>query len=245
MKKPPPFLNVWLILHNALIVLACLFVPALAMATNIPPVADAGPDQTVYLGRLVELDGTGSYDPDGDPIRGWVWDFDSVPLGSGATLDGRFGPTPALDPDLLGQYDLSLWVSDGMAASPPDTVVITVIENQPPVPLLLADLLEGAAPLTVNFDASQSDDPEQGSLQFRWSFGDGGLPGTTAQVTHVYSEPVLYETVVIVTDDFGLTKADWVFITVQPPVPLPPSALLLGSGLIPLAWARRKKRLGK
>ena len=26
---------------------------------------------------------------------------------------------------------------------------------------------------------------------------------------------------------------------------LPPSALLLGSGLIPLAWARRKKRLGK
>jgi hypothetical protein len=28
-------------------------------------------------------------------------------------------------------------------------------------------------------------------------------------------------------------------------VPLPPSATLLGFGLIPLAWARRKKRLGK
>ena len=27
--------------------------------------------------------------------------------------------------------------------------------------------------------------------------------------------------------------------------PVPPSALLLASGLIPLAWARRKKRLGK
>jgi len=29
------------------------------------------------------------------------------------------------------------------------------------------------------------------------------------------------------------------------PVPLPPSALLLGTGLIPLAWARRKKLLRK
>jgi hypothetical protein len=29
------------------------------------------------------------------------------------------------------------------------------------------------------------------------------------------------------------------------PVPLPATVLLLGSGLIPLAWARRKKRLGK
>ncbi len=28
-------------------------------------------------------------------------------------------------------------------------------------------------------------------------------------------------------------------------VPLPPSALLLGAGLIPLSWARRKKRLGQ
>jgi hypothetical protein len=32
---------------------------------------------------------------------------------------------------------------------------------------------------------------------------------------------------------------------VQTAVPIPPSALLLGAGLIPLAWARRKKRLGK
>jgi hypothetical protein len=29
------------------------------------------------------------------------------------------------------------------------------------------------------------------------------------------------------------------------PVPMPPSAFLLGSGLIPLAWFRRRKRLGK
>jgi hypothetical protein len=34
------------------------------------------------------------------------------------------------------------------------------------------------------------------------------------------------------------------WVETQVPVPIPPTALLLGAGLIPLAWARRKKRLG-
>lgn len=40
---------------------------------NRPPVADAGPDQTVYVASpattaMVTLDGSGSYDPNGDPL---------------------------------------------------------------------------------------------------------------------------------------------------------------------------------
>src|SRR5262249_1709885 len=36
---------------------------------NRPPVADAGPDQTVELGQPITLDGRGSSDPDGDPLQ--------------------------------------------------------------------------------------------------------------------------------------------------------------------------------
>ncbi len=52
---------------------------------NSPPFANAGPDQTVYLGDFVFLHGSGA-DPDGDPIVGWRWTMESKPEGSTAEL---------------------------------------------------------------------------------------------------------------------------------------------------------------
>jgi hypothetical protein len=49
--------------------------------------------------------------------------------------------------------------------------------------------------------------------------------------------------------EWGLTAGafcwDYSQAEVQSAVPLPPSALLLATGLIPLAWVRRRKRVGK
>jgi len=39
---------------------------------NLPPVADAGPDQDLAEGLFVQLDASGSSDPDGS-IAGYLW----------------------------------------------------------------------------------------------------------------------------------------------------------------------------
>jgi len=48
-------------------------------------VADAGPDRTVSVGDTVKLDGSGSRDPNNDPLT-FFWSFTSKPLDSTATL---------------------------------------------------------------------------------------------------------------------------------------------------------------
>ena len=95
---------------------------------NRPPIADAGPDQTVeqtsYDGAVATLDGTKSYDPDEDPIT-YKW------TAFGLVFDDPTIPEPtATFP--LGTTTVTLKVFDG-EYSDSDTVDITVVDTTPPV----------------------------------------------------------------------------------------------------------------
>ncbi|MFO8057840.1 MAG: M6 family metalloprotease domain-containing protein, partial [bacterium] len=85
-----------------------------ASSGNSVPVAEAGPDQTVDWGNAdpVELDGTSSYDPDGDSLD-YEWELVSIPDGSSAQLSDPTSATPTFDDDVPGEYYISLRVFDG------------------------------------------------------------------------------------------------------------------------------------
>ena len=92
---------------------------------NDAPVANAGPDQTVFRGDEALLDGSGSSDVDVvDPLT-YQWSFLSLPAGSAATLSDSTQVNPTFVPDVSGAYEVQLIVNDGTADSVPDTVWIT------------------------------------------------------------------------------------------------------------------------
>jgi hypothetical protein len=90
---------------------------------NLPPVANAGLDQTVTAGQLVTLDGRGSSDPNGDPLT-YSWCLRGRPQGSTATLNGVNTARPTFTPDVAGSYVFCLTVNDGQAGSAADSVVV-------------------------------------------------------------------------------------------------------------------------
>ncbi|GMV93467.1 MAG: hypothetical protein AMXMBFR82_32450 [Candidatus Hydrogenedentota bacterium] len=164
---------------------------------NQRPVADAGPDQEVPVavifnkeqsgkngqaGTLVQLDGSESYDPDGDPLT-YSWTFIEWPEGLNGLGKPAYAEPVLSDPnaekptfvaELPGDYMLQLVVDDGQpedakVLSEPDTVTITGVVNSGPV----ADAGDDQNVCRYDetqLDGSDSFDPDGGDLTYSWSF---------------------------------------------------------------------------
>lgn len=143
------------------------------VADNDPPTADAGSDSTITLGDTAVVDGSGSSDPDGDPLS-FLWNFLSVPSGSSITdadLSSVVGQSTSFVPDLAGQYSLRLSVSDGFTSAN-DVVVVTVSggsSNNAPTADAGVDQ-QGSLGDTILLDGTGSSDPDGDPLLYAWSF---------------------------------------------------------------------------
>jgi hypothetical protein len=133
---------------------------------NSPPVANAGPAQTVFVGTTVSLDGSQSSDIDGDPLT-YHWVLMSIPPGSAAILSNPTAVHPTFVVDHPGAYTVQLVVNDGKVDSAPATVVIST-QNSPPVAHAGPNQTVFVG-TTVRLDGSTSSDVDGDALTFHWS----------------------------------------------------------------------------
>lgn len=133
--------------------------------TDSMPVANAGPDVRISGNQPIMLDGSRSSDSDGDQLT-YEWTIIGSPSNSNATLTNANSPFAVLSPDVSGDYQVQLIVSDGILQSVPDTVLISD-SNVPPV--------ANAGPSqtyeignSVRFDGSASSDADGNALNYQW-----------------------------------------------------------------------------
>jgi len=198
---------------------------------NNPPTASAGADRTARVGRAVMLDGSGSSDPDGDPLT-YAWTL-TVPDGSDSTLEGADTPTPRFVPDRNGRYLVTLVVNDGHANSPPAGVRVdaSTDTNNPPEAQAGPDRdVTTGQPVTL--DGSASSDADQDPLTFAWTLlaqPDGSdltldaADTATASFTPPLDGDYVFE--LIVNDGRANSPPDTVTITAGPEANTAPVAL--------------------
>ena len=147
--------------------------------TNSPPVADAGPSQTVALGSTVTLNGGGSSDVDGNALT-YAWTLVSRPTGSVAALGNPTTVSPTFVADKPGTYVAQLVVNDGQVSSGPSTVHISTRNSAP-----VANAGSGGVVATgsiIHLDGSKSTDVDGDPLTYSWTFNS--LPnGSVAKLS--------------------------------------------------------------
>ena len=166
------------------------------------PIADAGSDQDVSVGKTVSFDGSGSRDPDGGELS-YSWAF-----GTDATPATGTGSMPSCSYSTTGTKTVTLTVTDDEGVSRSDTATITVHS----LPVADAGSSQGTSVgETVNFDGSDS---EGSNLSYSWDFGADATPATDtgAMPSCSYSTPGDKVVRLTVTDAAGATASDTVII---------------------------------
>jgi parallel beta-helix repeat protein len=158
-----------------------------------PPVASftAYPTQGASP-LLVSFDASASYDPDGS-LTSYKWEFGDGGTGSGVTTSHTY--------EKGGTFTAKLTVTDNANQSSSSTKTISA--GSPPVASFVASPTAGRAPLTVNFDASSSYDPDGTIASYSWNFGDGSS-GSGKIVSYTYTKEGTFTATLTVKDDISL-----------------------------------------
>ncbi len=200
---------------------------------NIPPVASFTATPNAGPGPLsVVFDATGSTDPDGT-IASYSWTFGDGQNGTGV------GGTHIYEDE--GVYTAILTVIDnaGAMATASQEIHVAAPANAAPTASFTTTPATGSAPLTVQFNAAASSDPDGTIASYTWSFGDGNN-GSGVTTLHTYNSAGTYVAILTVADDDGATASTTHSIEVTAPgnaVPMASFTATPESGAFPLSVA--------
>lgn len=140
-----------------------------ATKANLPPVSNAGRDIVTNPNTLIQLNGSESFDPDGESVS-YAWHVVEQPEFANASIANPTIANPSINLSELGLYIFALEVTDSAGAIAEDTVQVEVIkENTPPVSNagVAQSVIVGDV---VQLDGSQSHDPDGDTISYQWAF---------------------------------------------------------------------------
>ncbi|MEX0291107.1 MAG: PKD domain-containing protein [Flavobacteriaceae bacterium] len=174
--------------------------------SNEAPVARASATPRNGTAPL-EVSFTGSNSSDDNGVASYSWNFKDGSNSSNANPNHTFN-----DP---GTYVVELTVADENGLTDKASVTITVTEasqNEAPVAVASANPITGDAPLTVQFNSSNSTD-DVGITSYYWDLPND--PSAAPNPSRTFNDPGVYVVTLTVTDAEGLTDSDSVTITVN------------------------------
>jgi hypothetical protein len=203
-----------------------------ANPVNEPPMADAGPVQSVNEGITVTLNGLNSTDPD-DGIASYYWQqTGGAPV---VLLDPWAPETTFTAPDVNPEGEslsFQLTITDNGGLKSSDECIVNVIwVNEPPTAEAGSDQIVYSGDI-VTLDASMSSDLDDGIATYSWEQTEGSpvsISGPTSmQATFVAPEVGdagdSLTFLLTVSDDGGLKATDTCVVNVESQSNSPPTA---------------------
>ena len=200
---------------------------------NSAPVAQPGNNQTAEIGQQVILDGSASYDVDGDSLN-YSWAMLNKPANSSASLVNADLEQSYFTPDIEGIYIIQLITHDGQILSAPVTTTVTItvsVSNQNPV--IDSTPVQSAAINKPYRYSLLAEDPDGDNLNYLLTASPAGMTiDASGQVSWIPEAAGVYAVTIQVTDNRGGQASQSYLITVNQQT-LPPDPKDIAPALNP------------
>lgn len=181
------------------------------------PVANAGADIKVNGSNAVTLDGSLSFDSDGDLLI-YQWRMLSSPTDSTAVLARSTSPYAVFSPDKPGSYQFELIVSDGTHKSLPDIVIVT---DQNIAPIANAGKNQNVVlGQSITLNGSDSIDADGDPLSYLWRIisapiNSNAILTNETSVTPLFTPDISGDYVISLIVNDGLLDSDISMVTLH------------------------------